>query len=109
MATISNEMPPTYNNDVPAGTISIISKSTMDDESKPALPDSPEPIKDQGSSSPDGSASIVSASQITRQKVVTTLIICFCNLINFMDRYALPGIDIWWFFFYILCLVMIFY
>lgn len=96
MATISDETPPTYNTvtDVPAGTISIISKSAMDEEAKPALPDSPEPIKDQGSSSPDGSASIVSASQITRQKLVTTLIICFCNLINFMDRYALPGTDI---------------
>lgn len=30
-------------------------------------------------------------SQITREKMFTTLIICFCNLINFMDRYSLPG------------------
>lgn len=30
-------------------------------------------------------------SQITREKMLTTLIICFCNLINFMDRYSLPG------------------
>lgn len=29
--------------------------------------------------------------QITREKMLTTLIICFCNLINFMDRYSLPG------------------
>lgn len=32
--------------------------------------------------------------QVTREKLITTLIICFCNLINFMDRYALPGIDL---------------
>lgn len=32
-----------------------------------------------------------SVSQITRQKMVNTLIICFCQLLNFMDRYALPG------------------
>ncbi|EFX72627.1 hypothetical protein DAPPUDRAFT_308133 [Daphnia pulex] len=30
--------------------------------------------------------------QVTREKMLTTLIICFCNLINFMDRYSLPGI-----------------
>ncbi|XP_045032367.1 protein spinster homolog 1 isoform X1 [Daphnia magna] len=30
--------------------------------------------------------------QVTRAKMLTTLIICFCNLINFMDRYCLPGI-----------------
>ncbi len=30
-------------------------------------------------------------SQITRQKMVNTLIICLCQLLNFMDRYALPG------------------
>ena len=30
-------------------------------------------------------------SQMTRQKLVNTLIICFCQLLNFMDRYALPG------------------
>lgn len=29
--------------------------------------------------------------QVTRAKMLTTLIICFCNLINFMDRYCLPG------------------
>ncbi len=34
----------------------------------------------------------VRGSQITREKMLTTLIICFCNLINFMDRYSLPGI-----------------
>lgn len=30
--------------------------------------------------------------RVTREKLITTLIISFCNLINFMDRYALPGI-----------------
>lgn len=33
----------------------------------------------------------IRTSQITRGKMLTTLIICFCNLINFMDRYSLPG------------------
>lgn len=39
----------------------------------------------------NGSVAVVTGSQFTREKVATTLIICFCNLINFMDRYALPG------------------
>ena len=39
----------------------------------------------------NGNVAVVTGSQFTREKVATTLIICFCNLINFMDRYALPG------------------
>jgi len=39
----------------------------------------------------NGNVAVVTGSQFTREKVTTTLIICFCNLINFMDRYALPG------------------
>lgn len=32
-----------------------------------------------------------SESQMTREKMMNTFIICLCNLLNFMDRYALPG------------------
>ncbi|XP_046653023.1 protein spinster-like [Daphnia pulicaria] len=32
------------------------------------------------------------ASQMTRGKMINTLIICLLQLLNFMDRYALPGI-----------------
>lgn len=32
-----------------------------------------------------------SGSQMTREKMMNTFIICLCNLLNFMDRYALPG------------------
>ena len=35
--------------------------------------------------------SIPMGEEVTRKKLVTTLIICLCNLLNFMDRYALPG------------------
>jgi hypothetical protein len=31
------------------------------------------------------------ASQMTRGKMINTLIICLLQLLNFMDRYALPG------------------
>jgi hypothetical protein len=30
-------------------------------------------------------------SQMTRGKMINTLIICLLQLLNFMDRYALPG------------------
>lgn len=30
-------------------------------------------------------------SQMTREKIFTALIICYCNLIYFMDRFSLPG------------------
>lgn len=31
------------------------------------------------------------ASQMTRGKMINTFIICLLQLLNFMDRYALPG------------------
>lgn len=33
----------------------------------------------------------VFSSQMTREKIFTALIICYCNLIYFMDRFSLPG------------------
>lgn len=30
-------------------------------------------------------------NQITREKMINTLLICLLQLLNFMDRYALPG------------------
>lgn len=35
--------------------------------------------------------SVKQESQMTRAKMMNTFIICLCSLINFMDRYALPG------------------
>lgn len=81
----------------PPATISVISSTAMDVDDASAKPplmgkESPELSKkvEEGKTS-SASASVSSGSQITRQKLVTTLIVCLCNLINFMDRYALPG------------------
>ena len=32
------------------------------------------------------------SSKISRKKLVTLAIICYINLVNFIDRYTLPGI-----------------
>ena len=65
--------------------------SDMEEAAKQCETQPLSPPADPTKVSPNGCVSVRSGSQITRQKVVTALIICLCNAINFMDRYALPG------------------
>lgn len=69
------------------------STSTMDDDPEKRSITAPETDHEEDHQvSNDGGRT--HGGQVTREKMLTTLIICFCNLINFMDRYSLPGMFI---------------
>ena len=64
------------------------STATMDDDPEKRSITAPDVENEEPNGEQVATAQV---SQITREKMLTTLIICFCNLINFMDRYSLPG------------------
>lgn len=73
------------------------STSTMDDDPEKRSITAPETDHEEHEDhqvSNGGRTHVGDGGQVTREKMLTTLIICFCNLINFMDRYSLPGMYI---------------
>lgn len=64
------------------------STAVMDDDPEKRSITAPETDHEDNQVSDAGATH---GGQVTRAKMLTTLIICFCNLINFMDRYCLPG------------------
>ena len=62
----------------------------MDDDPEKRSITAPD-VENEDLQVPNGVVERVRSGQVTRGKMLTTLIICFCNLINFMDRYSLPG------------------
>ena len=67
------------------------STSTMDDDPEKRSITAQETDHEDNEVSNAGRNRNDGGGQVTREKMLTTLIICFCNLINFMDRYSLPG------------------
>jgi hypothetical protein len=74
----------------PYGSVDRLDVSTVEKTNRPTPSNSTSGSSDSGAIKQDVTIETPNG-QMTRGKMINTLIICLLQLLNFMDRYALPG------------------